>query len=242
VKGNANERVPSARLAVAIVAPTLDILGGQAIQADRLLRAWKGDSDIRAWLVPVNPRLRGALGRLAGIKYLRTVLTQQSYWPLLIRELRHADVVHIFSASYWSFLLAPLPAVVVARVLGKPIVMNYRSGEAPDHLRRSALSRAVLRAVDRNVVPSRFLQSVFAGFGIDSLVIRSSSGCGSHCAPTCCRHAISSRSTTSAAHSRHLRPCKPDIQMHGSLWSAPGVRSWRCVDWRQIFVCGTSNS
>jgi L-malate glycosyltransferase len=171
VNRNDRARGSGAHLAVAIVAPSLDILGGQAIQADRLLRAWEGDPQVRAWLVPVNPRPPGPLRRLASVKYLRTILTQLIYWPLLIRELRHADVVHIFSASYWSFLLAPLPAVLVARALGKPVVMNYRSGEAPDHLRRSALSRAVLKAVDRNVVPSRFLQGVFAGFGIDALVI-----------------------------------------------------------------------
>jgi glycosyltransferase involved in cell wall biosynthesis len=79
--------------------------------------------------------------------------------------------VHVFSASYFSFLLAPLPAVVVARLLGKPVVMNYRSGEAPDHLRRSAIARAVLRHVDRNVVPSTFLQEVFASHGIAADVI-----------------------------------------------------------------------
>ena len=28
-----------------------------------------------------------------------------------------------------------VPAMQVARALGKPVVMNYRSGEAPDHLR-----------------------------------------------------------------------------------------------------------
>ena len=33
---------------------------------------------------------------------------------------------------------ALLPAVIVARLLGKPVVMNYRSGEAPDHSKRSA--------------------------------------------------------------------------------------------------------
>ena len=49
--------------------------------------------------------------------------------------------------------------------------MNYRSGEAPDHLRRSAIARATLRWVERNVVPSRFLQDVFAGFGIASEII-----------------------------------------------------------------------
>jgi glycosyltransferase involved in cell wall biosynthesis len=94
-----------------------------------------------------------------------------SYWLLLIDELRRADIVHVFSASYTSFLLAPLPAVLVAKLLGKPVVMNYRSGQAPDHLEKSAIARATLRAVDRNAVPSRFLRDVFGTFGIQSDVI-----------------------------------------------------------------------
>ena len=67
-----------------------------------------------AWLVPINPLPPGVLRRAVEIKYVRTVATQLSYWPLLVRELRRADVVHVFSASYFSFLLAPLPAVLIA--------------------------------------------------------------------------------------------------------------------------------
>jgi glycosyltransferase involved in cell wall biosynthesis len=156
---------------VAVVAPSLRILGGQAVQADRLLAAWRDDADVRAWLVPVNPVPAGPLRHALAVKYVRTFVTQLIYWPLLVRQLRQADVVHVFSASYASFLLAPLPAVAVAKLLGKPVVVNYRSGEAPDHLRRSRLARAVLRSVDRNVVPSRFLRDVFCGFGIDAEVI-----------------------------------------------------------------------
>lgn len=159
------------RLRVAIVAPSMGILGGQAVQADRLLAAWSGDRDVQAWLVPINPLPPRPLDRVLGVKYLRTLVTQLTYWPLLVRELRHADVVHVFSASYVSFLLAPLPAVLIARLLGKPVVMNYRSGEAPDHLRRSVVARSTLRHVDRNIVPSRFLQDVFAPFGIEADVI-----------------------------------------------------------------------
>ena len=159
------------RLNVAIVAPSMGILGGQAVQAARLLEAWSGDPDVRAWLVPINPQPPGPLRHALEIKYARTVVTQLTYWPMLVRELRQADVVHVFSASYFSFLLAPLPAVLVAKVLGKPVVLNYRSGEAPDHLRRSAIARAVLRWVDRNAVPSRFLHDVFARFNIRSEVI-----------------------------------------------------------------------
>ena len=159
------------RLNVAIVAPSMGILGGQAVQAARLLRSWRDDPDVRAWLVPINPTPPAPLRWTITVKYLRTVVTQLTYWPSLFRELRRADVVHVFSASYFSFLLAPLPAVIVARLLGKPVVMNYRSGEAPDHLRRSAVARATLRGVDRNAVPSRFLHDVFASFGIESDII-----------------------------------------------------------------------
>jgi glycosyltransferase involved in cell wall biosynthesis len=162
---------PQSRIRVAVVAPSLGILGGQAIQADRLLTAWSTDPDVDAWLVPVNPIPPRPFAAAVRVKYVRTLVTQLTYWPLLLRSLRHADIVHVFSASYTSFLLAPLPAVLVARLLGKPVVLNYRSGEAPDHLQRSAIARAVLARVDRNAVPSSFLHDVFAGFGIDSEVI-----------------------------------------------------------------------
>ena len=162
------DSAPHTSLNIAIVAPSMDILGGQAVQAARLIDAWRDDPDVCGWLVPINPALPGPLRHLARIRYVRTLATQAAYWPSLVRQLRRADIVHVFSASYFSFLLAPLPAVLVAKALGKPVVMNYRSGEAPDHLKRSAVARVTLRSVDRNAVPSRFLHEVFARFGIGS--------------------------------------------------------------------------
>jgi glycosyltransferase involved in cell wall biosynthesis len=161
----------SRRLRVAIVAPTLGILGGQSVQAAEILRHWSGDPDVEAWLVPVDPPMPPGLGWAAEVKYARTVATQLAYWPRLWRELRHADVVHVFSASYTSFLLAPLPATLIAKALGKPVLLNYHSGEAPDHLRRSRVARAALARVDALVVPSRFLVDVFAGFGLEAEAI-----------------------------------------------------------------------
>jgi glycosyltransferase involved in cell wall biosynthesis len=159
------------RLKVAFVAPSLDILGGQAVQADRLLGAWKDDPDVHAWLVPVNPLPPRGLRWALQVKFARTVVTELTYVPRLVRELSRADVVHVFSASYSSFLLAPLPALLVARALGKPVVLNYRSGEAPDHLQRSGIARASIARADLNVVPSRFLADVFRDFGIDASII-----------------------------------------------------------------------
>jgi glycosyltransferase involved in cell wall biosynthesis len=159
------------KLKVAFVAPSLEILGGQAVQADRLLHEWKGDAEVEAWLVPVNPRFPRFLRWARSVKYLRTVINELIYIPSLIGQLRRADLVHVFSASYSSFLLAPLPAIAIARLLGRPVLLNYRSGQAPDHLTRSRVARWALRSVQRNVVPSRFLVEVFARFGIEASVV-----------------------------------------------------------------------
>lgn len=158
-------------LRVAIVAPSLDILGGQAVQADRLLRAWQNDPDVDAWLVPVNPAFPGPLRFVRRMKYVRTLVNQGIYVPSLLNNLGRADVVHVFSASYSSFLIATLPAIITARFLRRPVLLNYRSGEAPDHLRRSAIARAAIARVNNNVVPSSFLAGVFSEFGIRSTIV-----------------------------------------------------------------------
>jgi glycosyltransferase involved in cell wall biosynthesis len=160
------------RLRVAIVAPTIRILGGHSVQAARILEGWRNDPSVDAWLVPINPMPPKPLDRLVAFKGARTIVTQLCYWPLLWRELRRADVVHLFSASSSGFLISTMPAVLVAWALAKPLVLNYHSGAAPDHLRRSRLARTVLREYARvNVVPSPFLQEVFEQFGIAATVV-----------------------------------------------------------------------
>ena len=159
------------KLRVAIVAPSLRILGGQAVQAQRLVEAWRNDPEVEAWLVPVNPLPPGPLWRAVKIKYLRTLTTEATYLALLVRELRRADIVHVFSAAYSSFLLAPLPAMLMARAFGRPVILNYRSGQAPDHLRRSRIARAAIARVDRTIVPSRYLVDVFSSFGLGAVPV-----------------------------------------------------------------------
>lgn len=105
------------------------------------------------------------------VPYARTFLNQALYIPSL-HQIRHADVVHVFSASYWSFLISPVPAIVAAKLLRKPVVLHYHSGEAPDHLARWRRSVApFLRMVDEIVVPSSWLQSVFQSHGYRARVV-----------------------------------------------------------------------
>jgi glycosyltransferase involved in cell wall biosynthesis len=166
-----NELPQMRKLRVAIVAPSLRILGGQAVQAHRLVEAWRNDPDVEAWLIPVNPLPPGPLSHAVKIKYLRTVVTEATYLASLVRHLRRADIVHVFSASYTSFLLAPLPAMLMARAFGRPVILNYRSGQAPDHLQCSPVARRAIAGVDRTIVPSRYLVDVFSSFGLRAVAV-----------------------------------------------------------------------
>jgi glycosyltransferase involved in cell wall biosynthesis len=157
---------------VLIVAPSLSILGGQAVQARALLDGLATSPSLQVGFLAVNPALPGLLGVLQRIKYLRTVVTSIAYVLALLRQVPRYDVVHAFSASYWSFLLAPLPALLVARLLGSKAVLNYHSGEAADHLEHWPVSAWLIRRLPHKlVVPSGYLVEVFGRFGLRAMAI-----------------------------------------------------------------------
>ncbi len=161
--------VPTGRrpIRVTLVGPSLDILGGQAVQASRLLERFQASPALQPDFLPVNPRLPGPLRALQRVKYLRTLVTSVAYVATLLWRLPRTQVVHAFSASYWSFLLAPAPAIVLGRLLGRRVVLNYRSGEAEDHLRRwHRTALPVMRLAHRIVVPSGYLVEVFGRRGL----------------------------------------------------------------------------
>jgi len=158
-------------IAVAIVAPSLRYVGGQAVQADLLMRLWQNDPEVEVSFLAVDPALPAFLAWAERVPGLRTVLREPLYFWHLWRELKHVDVVHIFSASYWSFLLAPAPAWWIAKLRGKKSIINYRSGEARDHLQRFRSGKFVLSRVDRIITPSGYLVDVFREFGLSAVVV-----------------------------------------------------------------------
>lgn len=155
---------------IALIAASLDILGGQGIQGAALADGLRRDGAEVA-LIPINPPFPPGLRWLRRLPYARTLLNQALYLPRLAR-LRRFDVAHVFSASYWSFLLAPLPAILAARLLGRRVVLHYHSGEAQDHLKRwGILVHPWLRLADEIVVPSEYLRGVFERHGHRARVI-----------------------------------------------------------------------
>jgi len=152
---------------VCLVAPSLSILGGQAVAAQRLLERLRTVPGLDVGFLPHDPRTNALLRLLQRVKYVRTVATSIAYVVSLLRRLPRYDVVHVFSASYWSFLLAPTPAILIGKWLGKRVVVNYRSGEAEDHLTRwPRTSVPMLQRADAVATPSDYLVDVFARFGV----------------------------------------------------------------------------
>jgi glycosyltransferase involved in cell wall biosynthesis len=103
---------------------------------------------------------------------VRTVVTFVAYVASLVRRVPRTDVVHVFSPSYWAFLLGPAPAILVARAFGRRVLLNYHSGEADDHLTRWGWHAIpIMRLASEIVVPSQYLVDVFARHGLEATAV-----------------------------------------------------------------------
>ncbi len=160
-----------APLKIAIVAASSRYVGGQSVQAELLLQNWRNDPDVEAQLIPIDPVFPPGLRWVDRIPLLRTILREPMYLWALWRGLKDADIAHIFSASYWSFIVAPTPAWFVARLRGKKTLIHYHSGEARDHLQRFRSARPILRKAGQLVVPSGYLVDVFREFRLEAKVV-----------------------------------------------------------------------
>lgn len=169
---SSRSELPPEPIRVLIVAASMDIVGGQAVQAVRLIDHLKREPAVEVEFLPANPRLPGLLRKLQSIKYVRTITTSIFYWLKLLATIPGFDVIHVFSASYFSFLLAPAPAIVISKLFGKRVILNYHSGEAEDHLQRwPGTSIPLLKCADEIVVPSAYLVRIFSRFGLPAKAI-----------------------------------------------------------------------
>jgi glycosyltransferase involved in cell wall biosynthesis len=150
------------------VAPSLDVLGGQSRQAAQLLDGLRDEPTVTVDFIPHNP----VLPKLQTIKYVRTLVATLRYCGMLLVQIPRYDVIHVFSAAYYSYLLWVMPAILIARMYGKHPILHYHSGEAEDHLEHWPLTTVpIMRLAETIVVPSNYLVGVFARFGLEAHVI-----------------------------------------------------------------------
>jgi glycosyltransferase involved in cell wall biosynthesis len=81
------------------------------------------------------------------------------------------DLLHVFTASYWSYTLWTIPALFYAKLFGRRIVVNYRDGQAEDHLLNWRSALPTMRRMDAIVAPSGFLVDLFARYGLKAETI-----------------------------------------------------------------------
>lgn len=149
-----------AGMRIGLVGPLPPPAGGMAMQTQQLVELLRGErADVL--LVPTNLPYRPAwVERLHGV---RALFRMFPFLVALWRAAGRSDVMHVMANSGWSWHLFAAPAIWVASLRRVPVIVNYRGGEAATFLQRSAgLVRATMRRASRLVVPSSFLQEVFA--------------------------------------------------------------------------------
>lgn len=159
----------SEQLSVALVGPLPPPSGGMANQCRQLARLL-GEEGVRVEVVQVNAPYRPAF--VAHLKGIRALFRLLPYKLALWRAAGRADVMHVMANSGWSWYLFALPAIMIARLRGTPIIVNYRGGGAETFFANApGWVLRYLRQVDALVLPSGFLREVFQRFGVDGQVI-----------------------------------------------------------------------
>jgi glycosyltransferase involved in cell wall biosynthesis len=146
-------------LTVAIVAPSPPPYGGMALQAEKLCNKLRS-SGVDALFIQSNAEFPRFIKVLGGINGLRTVI-RFIFFALSLLRLRRAAVVHLFGASHEYFFFVVMPAILMARMMKKKLILNYRGGEAEAFLKKwGFVAVPLIKTADEIAVPSMFLKEI----------------------------------------------------------------------------------
>jgi L-malate glycosyltransferase len=109
---------------------------------------------------------------IESIRGMRAVFRLAPYLFALWKSTGRAQLVHIMANSGWSWHLFAAPAIWIAQFRRVPVVVNYRGGDAERFFAKSfSMVRPTLARAAAVVVPSRFLASVFAHYGVTVRIV-----------------------------------------------------------------------
>ena len=157
---------------VLLIGPQAPPYGGVALQAQSLRELMTQEGTAITFLaanLPFPGPLR-FLEKLRGARpFLRSILFCGRLWKTLPR----VDVVHILACSWLYFFLVVGPAVILSRMRGKRVVLNYRGGEAKRFFRWWGwIARPVFQLANVVTVPSNFLAEVIRNcFGVPVVIV-----------------------------------------------------------------------
>jgi glycosyltransferase involved in cell wall biosynthesis len=156
-------------LSIGLVGPLPPPSGGMANQTLQLAGLLRG-AGLHVETVQVNADYKPAwAGRIKGVRALVRLVP---YLAGLWRTTGRVQLLHVMANSGWSWHLFAAPAIWIARLRGKPVVVNYRGGEADGFLARARRWVAPsLARTDAVIVPSGFLEAVFGRHGFATQVV-----------------------------------------------------------------------
>lgn len=159
----------AAGLRIGLVGPLPPPSGGMANQTLQLAGLLEREG-CKVETIQVNAPYRPQwAGRIKGV---RAVVRLLPYLFQLWRSAGRVQLLHVMANSGWSWHLFAAPAIWIGALRGCPVVVNYRGGEAGDFLARSAgVVRASVRRSAAMIVPSGFLEAVFARHAIATSVV-----------------------------------------------------------------------
>ncbi len=156
-------------LTIGLIGPLPPPSGGMANQTRQLAELLQKESAC-VQLVQVNAPYRPSWIR--HVRGIRAIFRFVPYMINLWRAAGRVDLFHIMANSGWSWHLYAAPSVWVAKARGVPVVINYRGGEADRFFEKSHRSFGfTLKRANRIIVPSSYLQSVFAKWGYATTVV-----------------------------------------------------------------------
>jgi len=154
---------------VALIGPTPPPNGGMAMQTQQLHRLLTSD-DHEVELIATNAAYRPHF--VAKIPVVRALFRLCAYLFYLIANLKRFDIIHLMANSGWSFYLFAMPVIYIANWHKVPVVMNYRGGLADEFFTKDwRWIKGAINTVDKIIVPSGFLQEVFAKFEVNTTVV-----------------------------------------------------------------------
>ncbi|MBV9157451.1 MAG: glycosyltransferase family 4 protein [Acidobacteriaceae bacterium] len=161
-------RTPTTAVRVLLIAPSPEIVGGQSVQATYLFSVLSQVPNVEITRFPLDRRPPRPLLWVRRIPYLRTVFNLALYVTALMRQMPKQDILHIFSAGLSSYTLWTVPALLLGKLYRKKLIVNYRDGQAEQHITGWRSAKPTLKLADRVVAPSHYLVDVFEKYGIQA--------------------------------------------------------------------------
>jgi glycosyltransferase involved in cell wall biosynthesis len=155
--------------AILLVGPLPPPSGGMANQTRQLARLL-ADEGCMVNVAQVNAPYQPAwVGQIRG---LRALCRLAPYLVRLWTAVGKAELIHVMANSGWAWHLFAAPAIWIGHLRGKPVIVNYRGGDADAFFARQfRWVRPTLARASCVVVPSGFLGAVFAKYGVASTVV-----------------------------------------------------------------------